>query len=193
MNNVANFTIKYDLGPLLGKGAFGAVYKCWQAGTHGREQIYAMKELQKARHSRGSGAYLIKNELAILPKTIHPNIVRIFEIFQDKKNYYVVQELMQGGGLVDQISTQRMFSEKKVINIVQQLLGALNFLHENNIVHRDVKSENILLQQSLYSCGEDEVVAKLADFGLACYNDPTEKGLQLFCGSDTYMAPEIIK
>jgi len=49
-----------------------------------------MKELSKEKHKKGSGAYLIKNELAILPKTNHPNIVKIFEIFQDPFNYYVV-------------------------------------------------------------------------------------------------------
>lgn len=89
-NNVTDFTNKYDLGPLLGRGAFGAVYKCWGKGTEGQQTVFAMKELQKARHIRGSSAYLIKNELAILPRAIHPNIVRIFEIFQDQKNYYVV-------------------------------------------------------------------------------------------------------
>ena len=70
MNHVRDFSLKYDLGPLLGKGAFGQVYKCWLKGTDGNSQIFAMKELSKERHNRGSGAYLIKNELASLAEIL---------------------------------------------------------------------------------------------------------------------------
>lgn len=69
-----------------------------------------------------------------------------------------------------------MFNERKVKKIVHQILSALNFLHGKNIVHRDLKSENILLEQNLYSCKEEDIVAKIADFGMACYIDPTSDG-----------------
>lgn len=194
-NSVKKLTDKYDIGPELGKGQFGMVHKCWlksESSIAETSKTLAMKSIEKKRHSKGTFASLLKNELVILPKAEHPNIVTIFEIFQDQSNYYVVQELMQGGNLKEQISNQGMFSEAKVINIVRQLCEALKYLHQHNIVHRDIKSENLLLEKSVYACNDYDVVIKLADFGMASYVDP-EKGLQLFCGTDQYMAPEIIR
>jgi serine/threonine protein kinase len=132
-----------------------------------------MKQIEKKKHSKGALATLLRNELAILPLANHPNIVKIIDVFSGPHYYYVVMELLEGGNLKSQISTSTMFSEMKVKNIVHQILSALNYLHLENIMHRDLKTENIMLEQSLYDCADHEVCAKITDFGMATYVDPT--------------------
>lgn len=75
--------------------------------------------------------------------------------------------------------------------IIEQILYSLKYLHELNIIHRDIKSPNVLLSKSLDNIRE-ESCAKIVDFGFATFLDPNSDGLDLFCGSDDHMAPEII-
>ena len=100
---------------------------------------------------------------------------------------------MLGSSLLKYIDqTPALFTPPVVAKIVIQLLEGLVFLHRMNIVHRDIKSDNILLSKKMTEDDTDPVV-KIADFGLSAYLDPTTKGLNNFCGTDLYMAPEILK
>jgi len=118
----------------------------------------------------------------------------MFELFQDKENFFIVSELMDVGALWKHIPTRRYFNDRRVAIIIKQLLYALKFLHEQNIVHRDLKSPNVLMERLPEACKDDsQIVAKLADFGLATFVDPTSKGLKGVVGTDIYMAPEIVR
>jgi serine/threonine protein kinase len=101
----------------------------------------------------------------------------------------VVQELLVGGDLYNALQTTT-FNEEDTITIVTQTLLALKFLHDQNIVHRDIKSDNILLLKNEQKRGR--IVCKICDFGLSSYIDPNIGGLHGFAGTPEYMAPEVI-
>lgn len=131
---------------------------------------------------------LMMNELDVLKKTNHPNIMNVVEILEDDMHFYVVSEILEGGELFDRITEVQSFSEKKAAYILQQVLLAINYMHKKNISHRDLKPENILLE----SKHVDSLEVKIADFGFASFFDPKE-GLQTILGSPLYMAPELVK
>jgi len=99
---------------------------------------------------------LLVNEFKVLMDARHPNIIRMYDIFQDRQNFFVVQELLKGEDLYETLG-HRTFSEDEAIQIVRQTLMALKFLHEQNIVHRDIKSDNLLILQSLDTANPDEI------------------------------------
>ena len=97
----------------------------------------------------------------------HPDIVRIIESFNTKDSYVLVTEYCEGGELFDQVKNQ--LSETQIAVIFKQLLSGLAYLHSHNIVHRDLKLENILIQETEKSktTGEDLFNIKIIDFGTA--------------------------
>lgn len=126
----------------------------------------------------------------ILDNTDHPNIVRVFDIFEDKVNFCVVQEIMRGGDLENVRKGQ--LNPEMIDDIAYQINYALKYLHERNIVHRDLKGGNVLLYAKPHGMLGCDVEVKLADFGLSGLLDPTGNGFKDFMGSDDHMAPEIV-
>ncbi len=112
----------------------------------------------------------------------HPNILKLYEIFQDDARYYVVTELCQGGELFDEIVKRQSFSEKDAAQIMYQILSSIVYCHKNKICHRDLKPENVLME------GGENV--KVIDFGTAIAFNP-DLGMNTMLGTPYYMAPEI--
>lgn len=131
---------------------------------------------------------LMMNELHVLQKCSHPNIMNVSELLEDDEYFYIVSELLVGGELFDRILQEKSFTEAKAAYILKQVLLALNYMHAQKITHRDLKPENILLE----SKNTSNLEVKIADFGFSCIFDPAQ-GLDLVLGSPLYMAPEIIK
>ena len=102
------------------------------------------------------------DEFEILKTLDHPNIVRMFEMYLDDKNFYLISEYCQGGELFDRIKKAKCFSESMAAKIMYQILSAVVYCHSRNIVHRDLKPENILF----VSKDQDEQL-KLIDFGVS--------------------------
>lgn len=119
----------------------------------------------------------------------HPNIARLYDVFQDKKNFYVVQEYLPGDDLYVTLG-ERIFTEDEAIQIIKQTLMALKYFHDRNIVHRDIKSDNLILIQDEMIPGKLQI--KITDFSLASKIDPVEGGLKGFAGTPEYMAPEVV-
>jgi calcium-dependent protein kinase len=95
-----------------------------------------MKLVEKKKISTDEEQKKFLTEIQILKSLDHPNILKIFEFYQDKKNYYIIIELCSGGELFDKIIEQGNFTEKEASYIMKQLLGAVYYAHSRNIVHR---------------------------------------------------------
>jgi len=112
---------------------------------------------------------MMSNELLALTKLSHPNILRIYELLHNDKNYYIVSELIKHGHLKDLVENTKKngerLQESQIIAITKQLFQVLNFMHKQKYLHRDLKPENILLDLT----DEENVQIKVSDFGFATY------------------------
>ncbi|XP_076585391.1 serine/threonine-protein kinase DCLK2 isoform X2 [Chaetodon auriga] len=171
---------KYKVGKVIGDGNFAVVKECVERST-GKE--FALKIIDKAKCS--GKEHLIENEVAVLRKVKHPNIIMLIEEVDTSSELYLVMELVKGGDLFDAITSSAKYTERDATVMVYNLAGALKYLHSINIVHRDIKPENLLVFE--YPDGTKSL--KLGDFGLATVVDGP---LYTVCGTPTYVAPEII-
>eukprot|EP00040_Diaphanoeca_grandis_P033459 m.205158 g.205158 ORF g.205158 m.205158 type:complete len:661 (-) comp32906_c4_seq2:26-2008(-) len=130
----------------------------------------------------------LKDEITIMQKLDHPNVVKIIEVFLQADKMFIIMELCHGGDLFDRISSTKSgkFSEAYTKKLVVQMLRSLNYLHQNNIMHRDLKLENFL-----FTTKDDDADIKLIDFGFSIIHDPNET-FHRFIGTPFYMAPEVV-
>lgn len=119
-----------------------------------------------------------------MKKLDHPNILRLFEIFNDDKRYYLVTELCTGGDLYDEIKNRKTFDEKDAAIIIKQILEAVSYCHANYIMHRDIKPENVLID------GKSDNI-KLVEFNASKKFAPGSKLTDAY-GTLYYMAPEVL-
>lgn len=174
---------RYEIVKSLGEGSFGKVYLVRHRDS---KMIRAMKEIAKDDSNKEED---ILNEMEILKRLDHPNIVKIYEFFEFKNKYYFITEFCQMGELFDEINKIHKFKEDHAASIMYQLLLSVYYCHINNVIHRDLKPENILLES------KDEkghYIIKVIDFGTAKIFKPNEKERKLI-GSAFYIAPEVIK
>ena len=173
-----NIFDEYELKEKLGEGAYGSVYKVQQKYTN---YLRAVKAIKK-KYVDSTEFY---NEIEVLKALDHPNIIKLFDCYQDKSYYYMVEEYCSGGDLFDYIQKEKFFTERKAGTIFNQLLSAVNHLHKKRLVHRDLKPENIVLIESK----NKDVYIKLIDFGTSI----TIKGKNLTqeLGTIYYIAPEV--
>ena len=171
---------EYTMGKTLGSGAFGTVRLAIHKAT---KQTRAVKVLKKSEQDME----LLLREVEILSKLSHPNIMQIYEVFQDKTSFYIVSEYCKGGELFDILSKKGSLSATETAHIIKQVLSAICYSHKNNIVHRDLKPENILLDDNT-----KEMLIKIIDWGCAV-SFSTGKKLSEADGTAYYIAPEVLK
>ena len=173
---------KYELGELLGEGAFATVHraKCVASGIR-----YAIKLIDKD----GTDLAEAKRELDILECVgMHKHIVGLFDSFVQPSNWVLVLELAEGGEVFERICDGGPFSEADAASVVRQVVLALQHMHGLGVVHRDLKPENLLLVSQAA-----EAHVKVADFGLASLlGDPPGGEHGEVAGTITYMAPELL-
>ncbi|KAK4376132.1 hypothetical protein RND71_006809 [Anisodus tanguticus] len=177
---------KYELGKLLGCGAFAKVY---HARDINNGQSVAIKVINKTNISNKETLpdKHIEREITILRQLRHPYIVKLHEVLATKTKIYFVMEYVKGGELFTQISNKGKFNEDLSRKCFQQLISAVNYCHSRGIYHRDLKPENILLDEN----GD----LKVSDFGLSATTDQIQSFdglLHTVCGSPAYVAPEIL-
>ncbi len=187
-HNRNDINYSYKFIEKLGEGTFGKVYK---AMHHFSNQYRAVKKVNKkfTQYQDGETNFLI--EIDILAKLDHPNIIKVYEYFTDKRFYYIVTELATGGELYEQIYKIHSFCERDAANIMKQLFSAVCYLHAQGIVHRDIKPENLLLETS----DNNQFFIKVIDFGtskLFNQEDAKNKKLTLKVGTPYYIAPEVL-
>ena len=163
----------------IGQGSYGKVKRVRHKRL-GEER--AMKIVSKSTESS-------QNEIDILRKISHPNIVNIYEIFEDSKKYYIITEILDGGELFEFITNQGTFLEADAAVMIKQILQGVNYLHSQYIVHRDLKPENIMLISKPNSAKKYSL--KIIDFGTAIQIVPGQK-INKFIGTSYYIAPEVL-
>ena len=173
------YTIKSDLG----SGSYGRVV----SAIHNQSrESRAIKIINKLSIQSDEVRSKIMNEVEILKGLDHPNIVKLYEFHEDEFNLYLVTELCSGGELLDSIIKNGNFDESQTALYLKQILSAVVYLHSLNIVHRDLKLENLLIEHSRSSN------IKIIDFGASCSFVPG-KFLDYRIGTINYIAPEVIK
>ena len=139
-------------------------------------KIISKNENDPALHST------VMNEIRCMETLNHPSIAKITEYFEDNENYYIVMEFIEGRELFEEMFEETSFTEEKAARITQKMLTSLNHMHHRHILHRDVKPENIMI---------NERQVKLIDFGSSTRFNKNEK-LQEITGSCYYIAPEVL-
>eukprot|EP00271_Cylindrocystis_brebissonii_P017027 TRINITY_DN424_c0_g4_i1.p1 TRINITY_DN424_c0_g4~~TRINITY_DN424_c0_g4_i1.p1 ORF type:complete len:531 (+),score=151.49 TRINITY_DN424_c0_g4_i1:1315-2907(+) len=181
----------YRFGKKLGSGNFGVVYECQEKRTG---KVACMKAIAKSRLVSVEDVNDVKREVAIMYHVVgHPNVVEIYDTFEDKNNVYIVMELCQGGDFYETILEKMQenggtpYSEKDAAGIVKVILKVVEHLNSLGVVHRDLKPENFLMTTK----GPGGVL-KATDFGLSAFYAPG-RGFERHCGSPMYMAPEVVR
>ncbi|XP_025075803.1 uncharacterized protein LOC105433843 isoform X2 [Pogonomyrmex barbatus] len=172
---------RFDIIKKLGQGTYGKV----QLGINKETgQEVAIKTIKKCKIETEADLIRIRREIQIMSSVQHPNIIHIYEVFENREKMVLVMEYAAGGELYDYLSERKVLSEHEARRIFRQIATAVFYCHKHKICHRDLKLENILLDQ----VGN----AKIADFGLSNVFDE-QRLLNTFCGSPLYASPEIVK
>lgn len=174
----------------LGKGNFGIVVRGEDRMTG---QVRAIKIIKKAKFEEGGfNLEQLSNEFNIMLGLDHPNIIRIFEVYDDQKYIYFVMELMEGKNMFEGMFLENyQCHEKKVQDLFHQIMKGIKYLHSNGIAHRDIKPQNIMFVDK----SMDKI--KIIDFGVSKYffknSNPNEEiTLRTKTGSLYYVPPEIM-
>jgi len=175
----------YDLKHLLGDGAFSKVYLAESrkdSGGFAAVKIIDKEELCKDEDKM----FLVDKEIEIMSQLDHPNIVRLYEVYESKTEVCLVMELAKGGELFDRLLEHGCLAEQEAGRLMAQVLEALLDLHSRRIVHRDLKPENLLFYDNT-----DNSKIVVVDFGLSEYEEELNEESPV-CGTATYLAPEVI-
>jgi len=172
----------FEISTTLGTGTFGRVRQV-KLKTDPTKTVYALKMLKKTEILRLNQVEHIKSERAILEEISHPFLVNLKASFQDSKYIYMLFEYISGGELFSRLRKDGRFSNDVALFYACEILLAIQYLHKKDIVYRDLKPENLLIDKHGH--------IKITDFGFAkrIENDRT----YTLCGTPEYLAPEIIK
>ncbi|GAA94775.1 uncharacterized protein L969DRAFT_54952 [Mixia osmundae IAM 14324] len=161
----------------IGQGASGGVYTAYQVGTNLSVAVKQMNLKQQPKKD------LIINEIVVMKESSHPNIVNFIDSFLVKGELWVVMEYMEGGSLTD-VVTCNILSEGQIAAVCKETLEGLKHLHEHGVIHRDIKSDNVLLSLT----GQ----IKLTDFGFCAQINESQMKRTTMVGTPYWMAPEVV-
>jgi calcium/calmodulin-dependent protein kinase I len=171
------------MGKELGSGAFSIV----KSGQHKQTgESFAIKIVTKSKLTQEDETAL-KDEIAVLKELKHPNIIQLYDVYEERDFYYLVTEQMAGGELFDRIVQKSYYNEKEARDVCKILFEAMAYCHSHKVAHRDLKPENLLLLSS-----DNDSNIKIADFGFA-KKCPKPQCLKTQCGTPGYVAPEILE
>ncbi|KAG2150302.1 Pkinase-domain-containing protein [Suillus bovinus] len=181
----------WKVGRTIGKGSSGRV----RIARHSKTGQYAavkivsknilMNSITKLVDSAEHMLLSIEREIVIMKLIDHPNIMRLYDVWETSSDLYLILEYVEGGELFDYLCNKGRLSTFEALGYFQQIISAIDYCHRLNIAHRDLKPENLLMDQNKN--------IKVADFGMAAWQARSKNGLlQTACGSPHYAAPEVI-
>ncbi|XP_034377474.1 serine/threonine-protein kinase 33 [Arvicanthis niloticus] len=191
MDNGSDIEGFYTFGKILGQGSFGMVIEAIDKETGAK---WAIKKVNKEK-AGSSAVKLLEREVNILKTVKHQHIIHLEQVFETPQKMYLVMELCEDGELKEVLDQKGHFSENETRLIIQSLASAIAYLHNKDIVHRDLKLENIMVKSSFIDDNNEmNLNIKVTDFGLAVqkHGSRSESMMQTTCGTPIYMAPEVI-
>lgn len=178
-DSISDVTDKYEIGQVLRAKEFCEL--CLAKDRQTDKVLVCKKFLKKDGRKVRKAA---KNEIMILKLVNHPNILQLIDTFETRKEYFIIQELATGGDVFDWILDQGNYTERDASNVIRQVLEAVAYLHSLNIVHRNLKLENLM-----YYTENNHNKVVLRDFYLSRFeNGPITEP----CGTPEYLAPEVV-
>ncbi|XP_069041268.1 caM kinase-like vesicle-associated, like [Lepisosteus oculatus] len=178
-NSLSEITDKYEIGQILRAKEFCELCLAKERQT---DKVFICKKFLKKDGKKVRKA--AKNEIMILKMVNHPNILQLIDTFETRKEYYIIQELATGGDVFDWILDQGNYTERDASNVIRQVLEAVAYLHSLNIVHRNLKLENLMY----YNQNNHNKVV-LRDFYLSRFENGS---ITEPCGTPEYLAPEVV-
>ena len=180
--NDSSFTEVYSVGKTLWQGSFGELKFCTHQKTNAKR---AVKIYQKDSLTSDISRQKFEKEIEVMKKLDHPNIVKAFEFFEDKRKFFIVLEHCAGGELFSEAAKNKTYTECDAALTMRQVFSALSYMHSIGLVHRDIKGENMLFDsKSENSC------LKMIDFGSATFL--SNKPLKELVGTSNYVSPEVL-
>lgn len=177
--------LDYTFGPKLGTGSFGSVRVAVNKSSGQDRAIKTMRKSSITMNKKQKSKFFA--EVDILRSVDHPNIVRLYEFYEDEKFFHLVTEVVKGGELFDFIVSSKILSESIAAYFFRQILSAVNYCHLRGIVHRDLKPENLLLVKK-----SADSLLKVIDFGTSTLISQ-QKMISGKFGTAFYIAPEVIE
>lgn len=171
----------YEIDRCLGEGGYAKVLRAKDRQCEGR--VVAIKKIKKRGPDHSEA---LTRESTVMRELDHPNICRLFEMFEDKQHMYFVMELCEGGELFDRIVKEKNISEPLSATILDQVVRAMRYAHDRKIAHRDLKPENICF----CSANAEDTRVKVIDWGLSAHF--AESDMSTAVGTLMYAAPELL-
>uniref|UniRef100_A0A8C4I1J9 Serine/threonine-protein kinase PLK n=1 Tax=Dicentrarchus labrax TaxID=13489 RepID=A0A8C4I1J9_DICLA len=171
----------YCRGKVLGKGGFA---KCYEMTDLSTSKVYAAKIIPHARVSKPHQREKIDREIELHKVLHHKHIVHFYHHFEDKENIYILLEYCSRKSLAHILKARKVLTEPEVRYYLRQIVSGLRYLHEQEILHRDLKLGNFFVSESME--------LKVGDFGLAAKLEPAGNRRKTICGTPNYLSPEVL-
>ncbi|GKY93285.1 hypothetical protein MPSEU_000296000 [Mayamaea pseudoterrestris] len=175
-------THMYRRGRMLGKGGFAKVYLCTALDTN---KNYAVKLVPKANLVKTRARQKLQTEIKIHRMLKHDQICEYKHYFEDRDNCYILLELCHNQSMNEMIKRRKRLTEPEAAFFTAQILKAVRYMHNMNVIHRDLKLGNLFLDKNVH--------IKVGDLGLACRLEDRDEKRKTICGTPNYIAPEVIQ
>ncbi|XP_076633083.1 serine/threonine-protein kinase polo [Colletes latitarsis] len=171
----------YIKGRFFGKGGFAKCYEIKESKTH---RVFAGKIVPKSQITKSNHREKMTQEISIHQNLKHKNVVGFYSFFDDPLNVYIILELCRKRSMMELHKRRKALTECETRYYMKQILDGVHYLHQNKIIHRDLKLGNLFLS--------DDLQVKIGDFGLATRLEHDGERKKTVCGTPNYIAPEIL-